>query len=349
MSILFIIIGLSILILGHEFGHFTLARIFKVRVEEFGFGFPPRLFFKKKNDTIYSFNLIPLGGFVKLTGENDVAGGSDDINSFANKKAWQRSLIVLGGVIMNIFLGWLFIFLVLQIGIANHLVITNIIPSSPAAAANLKNGDIIKQVSIDNKVMMVDPIITDDFINLVNNNLNKTIQLTIQRGGKIIDVSLKPLQNPQPNQGHLGIGLLNSGLKAQPFFKAFINSFITVFEIIKLTFNGLVNLFENIFVKPSNVLNSVAGPVGIFVIMSDAFNFGFSYFLQLLALISLNLALLNVVPIPALDGGRLLFIIFEKILGKPLSEKTQMITTSVSFILLLLLIVFITINDLHRF
>ncbi len=345
MEIVLVILGLGILILGHEFGHFSVARILKMKVEEFGIGFPPKLFGKKaKSGIVYSVNALPFGGFVKLYGEDDNKSG--DPEAFLNKPFRKKAFVVLAGVIANFILGWLLLSVVLIAGTPEHLMIASVENNSPAAEAGLKEGDIVKQITMGGKSLS-DPIIDNDFVNLVKGSSEAAVSLSILRGTQSFNVALDKRLSPPPGQGAIGIGLVDIGAAPEPFFKSFSDAALETVNFSWLILSGLWTLLTGLFTNPS-VIKGVAGPVGIVALASEASAIGFAYLVQLLALISINLAVLNLIPFPALDGGRFLVFLIEKIRGKKISSKIQLAVNGIGFAALVLLMIFVTFNDVRN-
>ncbi len=344
MDIVLVILGLALLILGHEFGHFSVAKFLKMKVEEFGIGFPPRLFGKRKGETLYSVNALPFGGFVKLYGEDGEK--SEDPDAFLNKPFWEKSLVVLAGIAMNLVLGWVMLAAVLITGTPAHLMIVNVERGSPAAAAGLQTGDVIQKATIGNTTLS-DPISDTAFVNAVKDAANPAVSLTIVRDGTVVPIALEKRANPPAGQGALGIGLSDIGAAPEPFFRGLGDAAAETVDFSLLIFGGLWTLVSGIFTNPS-VMQGVAGPVGIVVLASHATSIGVMYLVQLLGLISINLAVLNLIPFPALDGGRFFVFIIEKIRGKKISTKVQLAVNGAGFALLILLMVFITVNDVRN-
>jgi len=345
MLILLVIISLSILILVHELGHFLAAKFFGVKVEEFGLGFPPRLFGKRVGETVYSVNLLPFGGFVKIFGED---GGEKPPTkeSFASQPVWRRSIIILSGVIMNIFLGWLVFSMVFFIGAPEHLLIADVASESPAFSANLKSGDVILEVEHESQ-RLNDPIKSKDLIDLVKQSPSGLFLLKVMRGGEIIETSLSGRLTPPEGQGSLGVSLIDIGFPAEPFFKSFIKGFTSTVTMLGLVTVGFFNFFSKLFVSPE-IIETIAGPVGIIVLSAQAGSLGLVYLFQLMAFISLNLAILNLIPFPALDGGRFLFLMIEKIKGSPISDRIQIALNAAGFVALIILMVLVTIRDVSK-
>jgi regulator of sigma E protease len=336
MSILIIIIGIAVLILIHELGHFLTAKFFKVKVEEFGFGFPPRLLGKKFGETLYSLNWLPFGGFVRLLGESPVAPVPEDekTRSFSHQPIWKRSLIIIAGVVMNFVLGWLMISSLLFFGGDGPVAITAVVPDSPAAVVGLQAGD-----------LMPDFTSAEVFIDFVNENRGQEITLNIKRGDEEMSLVVVPRLQVKEGEGALGVGIAQAGLPKLGFWDSIGEGFMMSIRIILAIAIALVNLVVGVFTG-GVVFESFVGPVGLFQIVSQTGQLGLAYLLQLISLISLNLAVLNIFPFPALDGGRLLFLAIEKIKGSPISPKREALVNAAGFIFLLLLMVAITVKDI---
>ncbi|MCP6720356.1 MAG: site-2 protease family protein [Patescibacteria group bacterium] len=345
MIILLVIISLSILILVHELGHFLTAKFFGVKVEEFGLGFPPRLFSKRVGETTYSVNILPFGGFVKISGEDgDEKPPTEE--SFVSQPVWRRSAIILAGVFMNVFLGWLILSMVFFVGAPEHLLIADVAPESPALSANLKSGDVILEAEHEGQ-RLSDPIKSSDLINLVNQSPSGLFLLKVMRGEEIIETSLSGRLTPPEGQGPLGVSLVDVGFTSEPFFRSFIKGFISTFTMLGLITVGFFNFFSKLFVSPE-IIETIAGPVGIFALSAQAGSLGLVYLFQLMAFISLNLAILNLIPFPALDGGRFLFLMIEKIKGSPISRRIQLGLNATGFIALIVLMILVTVRDISK-
>ncbi len=348
MDILLIIISLSVLIIIHEIGHFGSAKFFKVKVDEFGVGFPPRIFAKKKGDTTYSINALPFGGFVKIAGEDgsDVTEERKDASLFSSQKTWKRGVILAGGVFMNLVAGWIIVSVVFMSGVPVKLVVLDVFPDSPAAKADMQANDFIIKAERGG-VILENPIQTEDFIRLVKEAGDNPISLTLERGGEILEKTVNGRENPPEGQGSLGIGLGQSGVERKGFFSALLEGAKYTAEMTFAITRGFFDLIGSIFTSPEN-LKHIAGPVGIVVIAKQATEIGFVYFLQLMALISINLAVLNLLPFPALDGGRILVLLIEKIKGSPVSLRIQSYVNVFGFLLLIALMIFVTFQDVAK-
>ncbi len=346
-----VLVGLSILILGHEAGHFLCAKLFGLKVDEFGIGFPPRIWAKKKGDTEYSVNWLPFGGFVRISGERGefamveddptlIAGGEkkepvDHERLFFAQPAWKKSIIILAGIVFNFIFGWILVSAVLMVGTPKALVITATEPGSPAAMAKIAQGDIVKNFTD-----------SQSFINYVDAHRGQPTEIALLRNGKEVDVTVTPRMNVGPNEGPIGVALSEGGTAREPFFQALWDGLRTSFILAGMIFQTLWQLIKNLFVHAS-LLTGVVGPVGIFGVAEETGSIGAIYLVQLLGIISLNLAVVNLIPFPALDGGRFLMIIIEKIKGSPIPEKVEAWINGLGFAFLLLLMILLTVRDVR--
>ena len=348
LIIILVIIGLSLLILGHEAGHFFAAKLFGLKVDEFGIGFPPRItaWRPKNSETEYSINWLPFGGFVRIGGERGEFEGispegdipqatdADKARLFYNQPAWKKSLIVLAGVFMNFILGWLFIAIVFMVGVPQTLVISGTQTGSPAAAAGIQSGDVVKGYTD-----------AQSFINYIDANKGKQVTVTVIRNDKDFSYTMTPRVNAPANQGALGVALEEGGAARENFFKALWDGLQDAAIISWLTLQAFYELLKQIFVHAS-IPADIVGPVGIFGIAEETGKIGLAYLLQFLGIISINLMIVNCIPFPALDGGRFLVVLFEKIKGSPLPYKVEAWINGVGFALLLLLMVVLTVRDI---
>ncbi|MEK9185984.1 MAG: site-2 protease family protein [Patescibacteria group bacterium] len=339
MIILFVVIGISVLILVHELGHFIAAKYFGLLVEEFGFGFPPRIFSKKIGETIYSFNLLPFGGYVKIYGENRVDDVKDkelEQRSFYAQKTWRKIIIILAGVAMNFLLGWAILSSVFMLGAPKAVVISDVLPGTPAAAVGLQAGDFLADFKSG-----------EEFSSFIQANRGKEISLSVNRVGEQLSFKITPRAEVPEGQGALGVVFTEAGFDKKPFFESLALGFTAGIGIVGAIFISLGQLLLALFTNAPLMANFV-GPIGIFGVANQAGSFGFAYLLQLIGLISLNLFALNIFPFPALDGGRLLFIIVEKIKGSPLSPKFERSANAAGFIFLIFLMIAVTVRDVAR-
>jgi len=356
-TIFVFIIILSVLVLIHELGHFLVAKKLGVKVEEFGAGFPPRVFGKKIGETIYSINLLPIGGFVKLYGEDEAGGGSirikhGEVGSKNKKRAffarpvWQRGIIVLAGVIMNFLLALVIISYLFAVQGApipgNKVFIASIAKNSPADMSGLMVNDIIAAV---NGVRVTNPKQIQD---VTKAHLGRKLTITVIRGKKKFDVFLIPRVHPPANEGAMGIVIRQDVfIKKYPWYQA---PFVGTWEALQeswMILSGLGTLLAQV-VTQRTVPKELAGPVGIAQLTGQFVQIGPFAVLSLVSLLSLNLAVLNVLPIPALDGGRLFFILIEGMTGYKVNQKFETYAHTIGMIVLLTLIALITFHDVTR-
>jgi regulator of sigma E protease len=358
LTLLIVIVSLLFLVTIHELGHFILAKKFGVKVEEFGIGIPPKIIGKKIGETVYSLNLLPIGAFVKLYGEEERI---EKAGSFTQKPIWQRALIVLGGVVTF----WIIAVILMSIisgvwgipmaigdedqGFKDPKVqIIEIAKDSPAEKVGLRMGDIIQQLKTkDNQIVTTKVKEVTDFTDA---HRGEEITLTIKRGKEAFNISLVSRQNPPQGEGAMGVALVRAALKIYPWSEAIIQGFlITKDQTISTVFilgNILSRVVRGIPIPKGQI--EFKGIVGISQIMAQTLERGVGDYLWLLSMISIFLALFNILPIPALDGGKLLFLGIEKIRRKPVSQKTEQRITTFFFILLMALSLLITIKDIRR-
>ena len=371
-AIVFIII-LSLLVFVHELGHFWTARKLGVKADEFGFGFPPRVFgWKKVNgrrkfflgnkdiaeinseDTVYSLNWIPLGGFVKIKGED--GEGKNESDSFAHKKIWQRSVILSAGVFMNIVLCVVVLSLAFMIGAPQILKekdsgmivkdqkisVVSVLPGSPAEKVKVRLGDVI--LNVDGQSFGE----IEQLQQFISTKEKISVNVELQRLNEKITITVTPEILTETKMPGLGVGLAKTGIVSYPWYSAIWHGFTATYFMFIQIIVAFATLIKNAVIgQPLGV--DVAGPVGIAVMTGQVARMGFVYILQFTALLSLNLAIINFLPFPALDGGRVLFLIIEKIRRRPVNQKIEQIIHSAGFALLILLIFVVTGRDIFKF
>lgn len=388
-TILIFVAVLMVLVLTHEWGHFFTARRNGINVHEFGFGFPPRLggmlvltrnadapaeLAKKKYrfilgnteptffvpepnytiGTLYSINLLPLGGFVKIKGENSIDEHATDPDSFFRKKFWQKALVLTAGVMMNVLTAWVLFTIAMAAGLPqdvgqladiSHVTdrkieILEVLPGRPAEIAGLKEGDVIRKLDT-----LENPRITQ-MQDYVDKAQGKLVSVTFERNKQLMVKNVASVLNTSTGKGGFGVGILETGIIHYPWYQAIYKSFINTFLIIGQIFVGFYSLIANI-VTGHGVGAAVSGPVGVAKMTGEVARMGWIYLLQFTAVLSLNLAVLNILPIPALDGGRLLFVIIEKILGRSVEPKYEQLAHTIGFAALMLLVLVVTARDVH--
>lgn len=395
ITLLIFIAVLALLVLAHEAGHFFVARRAGVRVDEFGFGFPPRLFgiyrdpetkkfvvlgprrsqtllshehhadekpeakhapYHEFPATVYSVNVLPLGGFVKIKGEE--GQHKDDRDSFAHKKPWVRSLILSAGVLMNVALAAVLLSFGFMIGIPavigddlpagarvtdQEVGVIEVLKDSPAAKAGIQGGDAILRVNNETVTNQ-----DDAFAKISGAAGRGAVQIDIKRGKEIKTFTLQPTVIAEIGRPAIGVGLVDMGLVSLPWYRAVPEGIIAtgmfLWDILR-SFGALVASA----VRGAPVTDQLSGPVGIAVMTGQAARLGISHLLQFTSLLSLNLALVNILPIPALDGGRLLFVAIEKLRrGKAVPKSVERWMHTIGLALLLLLVIAVTAKDIGR-
>ncbi len=360
MSIILFFLILTVLVFVHELGHFLVAKRSGIRVDEFGFGFPPRLWGIQRGETKYSINLIPFGGFVKIFGENpDEASlnGPDKNRSFINKPKYIQALVLVAGVAFNFIFAWLLLSVGFISGLPSSvgsvpnanvenasLVITSVMPESPAADAGLKVGDKILQLSDGETLSNPNPESLQEY---VVKHPNKEITVSYSRAGEEKTAAMTPENGLIGDKPAIGISMDMIGTLKLPVHKALWHGLKLTTHLTKQTANSLWTLIKGAVVGQAD-LSAVTGPVGIVGVVGDAYQFGWVYLLSFAAIISINLAIINLIPFPALDGGRLLFVLIESIKGSPIKPKIANTLNSIGFILLILLMLVVTYHDIVK-
>lgn len=352
--LLVFIIVLSILVLVHELGHFFAAKLQGVRVEEFGLGLPPRIYGISYKGTIYSINLLPFGGFVKLFGEEykqieDKKLNTSEIHgSFVHKTTFQKSLIITAGVICNFLLGFLITSYIFTSGVSiptDKVIVTKVMKNSPAYFSGIQKNDQIYSIATNKKVERIKT--SENLIALTKKYAGTTIQLTIKRNSSFIPLSIIPRKKPAQDQGPLGIVISNSKIVKYPISIALIKGFQESIKVITLTATEFGKIIlKAIQLQPVAV--DVLGPIGIYYLTSEVAKSGIYQLLQLMALLSLNLAFINILPFPALDGGRLAMILYEGITKKRINPNIESKLNYIGFGFLLILILLISIKDITQ-
>lgn len=358
ITIIVFIVILSVLVLVHELGHFLVAKKLGIKVEEFGFGLPPKALSFKKGETIYSINWLPIGGFVKLYGEDEAGSGkirnskfeirnSDRHRAFFARPAWQRILVVTAGVVMNFLLAVVIIsFLFSAFGVSvpgDKVMIVNVLKNSPAEKAGLKIGDIVESI---NGKKVKEP---GQLISITKENLGKKIRLEVGNEKLTIRVvEVTPRKSYPSNEGPMGVSLSpNYKTIKYPWYQAPFLGTLEALQTSWLIISGLFSMLYQ-FVFHGIAPKGVAGPVGIAQLTGQFVQIGPYAVLSFVSMLSLNLAILNILPFPALDGGRLAFILVEVIFGKKVSIKYESYAHAAGMALLIGLILLVTINDLIR-
>lgn len=344
MAFIYFVLVLGVIIFIHELGHFIFAKRYGVHVFEFALGMGPRIFsFKRKNDeTIYAIRLIPIGGFVQMAGE----GGEDDQKVAEDRKmqakSWgNRFIIIIAGALSNFLLALILLFIIgLSVGSPEiKPFIGEVNKDFPAYHQGVAKGDLI--LAIEGKKMKSwDQVLL--FLEL--NNDSKPLTFSLQKGnGRFKEVTITPIQIEEDGQLKYKYGI---GITDKTNY-----GFIASLKFTAVKFTTIINsMFEVIYhlIVGNLGLANLAGPVGIYNIVDQEVSHGFISALYLVSFLSINVGFINLIPFPAFDGGRLLFLIIEKIKGKPINSKTENIIHAIGFSLLILLLLIITIQDIKK-
>jgi len=351
-SILVFILVLSLLVLVHEFGHYIVARLGGVWVEEFGFGLPPRLWGKKIGETLYSINLLPFGGFVRLHGESGEDKLQKPKRAFLGKSKKVRVAIVTAGVVMKFVLALVAFTIVYSTqGIpreTKNVRVLDVTAGAPAQAAGLIPEDIFKSAN-GQEIISV-----DQFISVVEENKGTRVKFEIERvegrQTNTITMYLTPRVNPPENEGPLGVVISQTEVFFPPLgervvYGVYYGARESVFWG-KAVVIGLVNIIGQLL--SGQAPTDLTGPVGVYIVTSEAAKVGFVALVNFVGILSVNLAIFNIIPFPALDGGRLLFIALEGLLGRKVLPRVEAVVHAVGLVILLLLIAAITARDISR-
>ena len=364
-AVLLFVLILLILVVVHEFGHFIVAKLTKMRVDEFAFGFPPRIFSKKIGETTYAVNALPLGGYVSIWGENGsdedtkAHGAATHPRAFGNRPWWAQLLVLVAGVTMNMLLA-LFIFIYISYGsitiraddpvfgsrIKNaSILVTDVSKDSPARMAGIVPGSTILSVTNGNSTAKLTNATSLVSFIATHQNTPFTISYTSPDGIQK-STTIAAVYGIVPNKKALGLGLDDIGIVQTTVAEAVVLGYKKTVTITVLTVEGLVSVVTSAFAGDS-VLESLSGPVGIAKIVGETSEYGLSAILTLVAVLSINLAIFNILPLPALDGGRIVVVTIESLLRKKVPMKYYSWVNVVGFLALMLLLVIVTINDIR--
>jgi regulator of sigma E protease len=364
MSIIIFIIILLVLVVVHEFGHYIVAKKNGIRVDEFGFGYPPKamkLF--RKWDTDFTLNWIPFGGFVKIYGEDpndENTHGPDSHRAMVNKPARVQAAVLVAGVVFNLILAWILLSVGFMTGLPStvtndemgkyvqnpELTITQVMKESPASEGGLQLGDVIVGAKTDTRVLS--DFTQSGLISFVStSSTGEEITFTLNRKGETIEESVVAREGVVEGKRAIGVSSDLIGTLKLPIHKALLEGTKQTWNMTKGTAVSLAVLVRDAFIGKADV-NTLSGPVGIVGIVGDAADFGFVYLMSFTALISINLAIINLIPFPALDGGRLLFLLIEKIKGSRISPRISNSLNTVGFFILIALMLVVTYHDIAK-
>ncbi|RPI03250.1 MAG: RIP metalloprotease RseP [Calditrichaeota bacterium] len=339
------IIGL--LVIMHELGHFLLAKLVGIRVERFSIGFPPRLFGKKIGDTDYCISAVPLGGYVKMSGmideSLDAANIKGEPHEFMSKPIWARFLVIFAGPLFNILLAALiYTFIFMTVGIEmpaepSYAVVGAVMPQSPADSIGLQSGDRITRIDAQSVNTW------QELLTIVHNAPQRQLDIEWQREGALFTSRVTPVLDPMNNIGLIGISPVMTKEKVGPFTAVSLGVTNTIYKT-----DMILKSFALLFSGKVNAKEALGGPLRIAEISGQVAKRGFSDLLAFAAVLSINLGLLNLLPVPVLDGGHLVLLTLEAIIRRPISTKIKMTVQQIGMALLLALMVFVIINDFLR-
>jgi regulator of sigma E protease len=361
MGIISFVVVLSLLVFVHELGHFLAAKLMGIWVQEFSIGMPPRIFSKKFGETQYTLGLLPIGGFVKLYGEEGAeAGNVDKKRAFFAKSPGAKLFVLLAGVFMNFLVGVILMGVIFStVGKPTPhyaVLVEEVKPDSPALKAGLAEGTYI--LSLGSAQEEPESITTlEEFREIVGANLNQPMVMHVALSQEDLlaqenfqEITITPEDYFNENRGSLGVQIALVGypiFDSIPWYRVPQESLIETVRLVGLMVTGLRTLITNL--AHGIVPTDIAGPVGIAVLSQEVAKQGIVSFIQFIALISINLAVINVLPFPALDGGRVIFIIGEMVVGHALDTKIQQWIHLAGIIFLLGLMAVITVYDVIRF
>lgn len=366
MTIVLFILVLVALIVVHEFGHFVVAKWSGMKVDEFGIGYPPRAWGFKKGETEYTLNWLPFGGFVRIYGEDEqdrVEAAHDSSRAFGSRPRILQALVLVAGILMNLAFAWVLLTGTLALGTTRALspdevasspdavlMVANVLPGSPAAKAGLVAGDSILSVQgAGGEYKGVDASGFTAFVAEHEAGIPLLLHVRAQNGTER-DVSLSAAKGTlanNPERAAIGVAVATAGTVAVPLWEAPWQGAQLTWGVTKETGVGLWHFFSGLATFSAD-LTQVSGPIGIAGAVGDAAHHGLASLMSLTAVISINLALINLIPIPALDGGRLLFVAIEAIIRKPLPAYATRAVNTVGFGMLILLMVVITAHDVFK-
>jgi regulator of sigma E protease len=366
-AILIFLIILLVLVIIHEFGHFIAAKMLNMRVDEFAFGFPPRIYGKKIGETVYSLNALPIGGYVSIWGENgseeDSAEGGAKHNprAFGNRPWWAQIIVLVAGVFMNMVLA-LFLFIGLSFGKVQmsvddpvygpqvkdtSLVVIDAIPDSPAYKAGVLPGS--KLMAVTSKGVKASLISATSVVSFIEKHSDNPITITFQKqNGEIASTTVAAVYGLVPEKKVVGIQVGAVGYVSTTFSEAISLGIERTYDMTLMTFDGLKTLVISVVHRDGTVLNSLSGPIGIAKIVGETSAYGLGPILTLIAILSINLAIFNILPLPALDGGRVVFVLLEAVSRKKVPLKYYSWLNLAGFALLLLLLVVVTVHDVIK-
>ena len=349
LAIPLFLVMFTLIIAVHEFGHYITARLLGMRVLEFAFGFPPRIFAIRRGGIDYSVNAIPFGGFVRILGQDDFSieqHGAGDPGSFTSKPWWAQAIVLAAGVAMNFVLAIVVLTAAFAIGTeapTGAVRVEEVAPGSPAEAAGIQPGDVVR--TIDGKTITR----TSELQNYIYSHAGKEVTIVLDRGVRTVGpLVIVPRPQPPENEGPLGVKLseVTSPPTALPLPQAFVQAARLTGDVVA----QIADLPAQLLARPAGQPGPppVGGPIEILRVTALVSQAGLSAFLKLIGVISVNLGVLNIIPFPGLDGGRLFFVLLSAALRRRLSPQVEAAIHAVGFVLLLGLLVVVSVADIRR-
>lgn len=348
MTVIIFLLVLLVCVIAHEWGHFFAARKSGMLVEEFGFGIPPRLWGKKIGETLYSINALPIGGFVKIAGENGLDANVPPEKQFDTKPWYLKSIVLVAGVVMNIVLAIVLFTSANLLGMPTLVeggtpTIVAVTPKSPAEIAGFKIGDVIKAVSVDG--INATTISTEELRALIVEK-GQQVNISYLRDGQEKEVTVAPLGEPGARM--IGLAVEPIGITKLSITQSLHAAWIQTWSLVGAIWQTLAQLVGGLFSSNGASVSGLIGPVGLANEVKGAATIGFAYLLAFTAVISVNLAVLNIMPFPALDGGRLLVVFLETIFRRRFSRKVVGYIHAAGFLALILLMIVLTVGDIRK-
>lgn len=368
-SVILFVIVLAVLIASHEFGHFIVAKLSGMRVDEFALGFPPKIWSKQIGETKYSLNMVPFGGYVKIFGENpdeEIDPNKDYSRSFTARPKIYQAAVLLAGVTCNFILAWVLFSIGFMSGLplstgffgaseeipGAALVVTGVLPDSPADEVGLPAGSQIVAIS-DQAETITSPTVSQ-MQNFIADRLGKSFEVSYLANPNFSEIdesliqtaTIVPVEGLVTGKAAIGVSMDMVAVIKEPFYKAPITGAVFTTKMTGYTAGALWNFGKQLFNGgQKEALAQVTGPIGLVGLVGEAGKLGFIYLLTFTALISINLAVINIIPFPALDGGRLLFLLIEAIIRRPIKPVVVNAMNLIGFALLILLMIVVTVKD----
>lgn len=353
-TILLFIIMLSVIIIIHEGGHFIAAKAFNVYCHEFSIGMGPKIFSKKGKETIYSIRALPFGGYVAMAGEKDENPGGENYSdenipkerTLSGVHPVKRIIIMASGIIMNFVLALVLVSMLFlnagQAAVSPDARIAKVETDYPAYKAGIKVDDLITGASFDNGYKIAPKSFTElsDFLSLYDGNGN--VHLTIERNGEELNINVKPVYDETSASYRIGISSYEYKSVDVNFFNCWKHGFDYLVEMTKLILMTLLGLFRGVG------LDNLSGPVGVYQVTKEAVNYGYETYINLIAVISLNVGLFNALPLPVFDGGRILLTVIEMVRGKPLNKEVENKIMIISTMVLFAFVILVTFKDIFN-